>query len=73
MGSGDAAIGGIQTRRAGAATSGAWPTGRVRGRRLASIAGMGLVALDLAASSLALMIAGGIVAALGQGAPSAPG
>jgi hypothetical protein len=34
---------------------------------------MGLVALGLAASSLALMIAGGIVAALGQGAPSAPG
>jgi len=35
---------------------------------LALIAGMGLVALGLAASSLALMLAGGIVAALGQGA-----
>lgn len=35
---------------------------------LALIAGMGLVALGLAVSSLALLLAGGIVAALGQGA-----
>jgi MFS family permease len=35
---------------------------------LALIAGMGLVALGLAASSLALMVAGGIVAGVGQGA-----